>query len=99
VIVPASPVFDAFGELLRTLVAGGVAGFDPIESLDDVGHFARVRMEFLKRLCSTKHGIYRENTPTPIDGEVHVYGVGRDGRVCQYSKHRSQIATLREGRT
>ncbi len=74
-------------------------GVRSVESLDDVGQFARVRMEFLKRLCSAKHGIYNENVPSPISGEVHVYGVGLDGRVCEYLKHRSQAATLRQGRT
>ena len=88
VLLPASPVFDAFGQLLGALVAGGVEGFEPFDTLDDVGQFARVRMEFLKRLCSEKHGIYQEGTPSPIGGEVHVYGVGHDGRICRYSKHR-----------
>jgi hypothetical protein len=99
VLVPSSPVFDAFGVLLSTLVIGGVKGFDPIESLDGVGQFARVRMEFLKRLCSPKHGIYRKNTPTPIDGDVHVYGVGLDGRICEYMKHSNQVKTHRQGRS
>jgi hypothetical protein len=99
VVLPAAPVFDSFGQLLNALVEGGVEGFEPIKSLDDVGQFARVRMEFLKRLCSAKHGIYTENVPSPISGDVHVYGVGLDGRVCEYLKHRSQVATLRQGRT
>jgi hypothetical protein len=99
VLVPSSPVFDAFGVLLSTLVIGGVKGFDPIESLDGVGQFARVRMEFLKRLCSPKHGIYSKNTPTPIDGDVHVYGVGLDGRICEYMKHSNQVKTHRQGRS
>lgn len=98
VLVPSSLVFDAFSHLLGTLVGGGVKGFDPIESLDGVGQFARVRMEFLKRLCSPKHGIYSKNTPTPIDGDVHVYGVGLDGRICEYLKHSNQVKTLRDGR-
>lgn len=98
VLVPSSSVFDAFSLLLGTLVAGGVEGFDPIKSLDDVGQFARVRMEFLKRLCSPKHGIYSKNIPTPIDGDVHVYVVGLDGRICEYVKHSDQVKTLQEGR-
>jgi hypothetical protein len=98
VLMPSSPVFDAFSVLLSTLVVGGVKGFDPIESLDGVGQFARVRMEFLKRLCSPKHGIYSTNTPTPIDGDVHVFGVGLDGRICEYMKHSNQVKTHRHGR-
>jgi hypothetical protein len=98
VLMPSSPVFDAFSVLLSTLVVGRVKGFDPIDSLDGVGQFARVRMEFLKRLCSPKHGIYNKNTPTPIDGDVHVYGVGLDGRVCEYKKHSNQVETHRHGR-
>jgi hypothetical protein len=98
VLVPSSLVFDAFSALLSTLVVGGVTGFDPIESLDHVGQFARVRMEFLKRLCSPKHGIYNTSTPTPIDGDIHVYGVGLDGRICEYMKHSNQVKTHRHGR-
>jgi hypothetical protein len=99
VLVPASPVFDGFTAVLQTLRAGGVPGFAPLASLDDLGQFARVRMEFLKRLCTAKYGIYRPGIPTPIGGEVHVFGVGRDGRICEYSKGRDQIAILRKGRS
>jgi hypothetical protein len=99
VLVPGAHVFNAFASLLQAMYEGEVPGFAPVASLDDLGQFARVRMEFLKRLCTAKYGIYDPDTPTPIAGEVHVYGVGRDGRVCEYLKHRNQVHILRPGRT
>lgn len=98
VLLPASPVFDGFSQLMQTIWTGNVEGFTPLASLNDVAYFVRVRMEFLKRLCSSKHGIYDEGTPSPIDGDVHVYGVGRDGRICRYPKIRNQVETIRQGR-
>lgn len=98
ILLPASPVFDGFSNLMRAIWAGNVEGFTPLASLDDVGYFVRVRMEFLKRLCSTTHGIHNEGTPSPIGGDVHVYGVGRDGRTCRYPKKRNQVETIRHGR-
>jgi hypothetical protein len=62
-------------------------GFTPIASLDDLGYFARQRMEFVKRLYSQKHGIYRKSS-APVGGKVHVVGVGRDGEIRKYSKIR-----------
>jgi hypothetical protein len=54
-------------------------------------------MEFLKRLCTARYGIYAEKTPTPIGGQVHVYGVARDGRVCRYGgKGRKDVAQVVE---
>lgn len=94
VLVPGAHVFNAFASLLQTMYEGGVPGFAPVASLDDLGQFARVRMEFLKRLCTARYGIYDPDTPIPIAGEVHVYGVGRDGL-----KHRTQVQTPRPGRT
>jgi hypothetical protein len=73
VLLPASPVFDAFSQLLQTIWIGQVEGFAPLSSLNDVGHFARVRMEFLKRLCTARYGI-GEGIPTPVGGDVHVWG-------------------------
>jgi hypothetical protein len=99
VLVPGARVFDGFADILGAMYAGDVEGFRPVASLDDLGQFARVRMQFLNRLCSAKHGIYDENTLPPVDGDVHVYGVGRDGRVCRYYKLRDQVAVLRPGRT
>ncbi len=46
VLLPASPVFDGFAQLMGLLYGSGVPGFSPLASLDDVGHYARVRMEF-----------------------------------------------------
>jgi hypothetical protein len=98
VLLPGAPVFSAFSELLRTMWIGNVEGFAPLASLDDVGQYACVRMEFLKRLCSEKHGIFAKGVPSPVGGDVHVYGVGRDGRVCIYHKLRNQVETFRPGR-
>lgn len=95
VLLPAAPVFDAYAQLLEAIYAGRVEGFAPLASLDDVGHYARVRMEFLKRLCTAKYGIYDEHVPTPIGGDVHVFGVGRDGAVRAYRKDQKQVKTVR----
>lgn len=92
-LLPAAPVFDAFGAILRTISAQPVEGFEPIGSLDDLAYFARQRMEFLKRLYSEKHGIYKRS-PAPVGGDVHVFGVTRDGEVREYPKIRDQAKTL-----
>jgi hypothetical protein len=84
---PAAAIFDVFSDILTTLYTNGIDGFTPIASLDDVGYFARQRMEFVKRLYSQKHGIYRKPS-APLGGEVHVVGVGRDGVIRRYSKIR-----------
>lgn len=97
VLLPAAPVFDAFGEVMGNVAARRVEGFAPLASLDEVGHFARVRMEFLKRLCTAKYGIYATDTPTPIGGVVHVFGVGRNGEIREYAKGRNDV--VRPGRT
>jgi len=99
VLVPGARVFDGFADILGAMYAGDVEGFQPIASLDDLGQFARVRMEFLKRLCSAKYGIYDEKTLPPVTGKVHVLGVGRDGRICDYHKGKNQVQTPRPGRT
>lgn len=99
VLLPASPVFNAMSNLMGAIYSGRVEGFSPLASLDDVGHFARVRMEFLKRLCTAKYGIYDVGAPTPIGGEVHVLGVGRDGEIRRYVKGRNEVKTIRPGRT
>jgi hypothetical protein len=98
VLLPASPVFDAFTSLMTQIYAGRVEGFSPLGSLDDVGQFARVRMEFLKRLCTAKYGIYEVGTPTPVGGVVHVFGVARTGEIRKYVKGRNDVQTVRPGR-
>jgi hypothetical protein len=99
VLVPGAAVFTGFEAILRSMYEGRVAGFAPVASLDDLGHFARVRMEFLKRLCTSRYGIYAEAVPTPVGGEVHVFGVGRDGRIVEYRKGRAQTRIHRPART
>ena len=98
VLLPGARVFHGFTEILNAMYAGRVEGFSPVASLDDLGQFARVRMEFLKRLCAPKHGIYDLNAPTPVAGKVHVIGVGGDGRICDYHKGKDQVRVLRPGR-
>jgi hypothetical protein len=82
---PAATVFDAFAEILSLLYAHGIPGFTPIASVDDLGYFARQRLEFVKRLYSQKHGIHRQSQ-APIGGKVHVVGVDRKGVVQDYYK-------------
>lgn len=98
VLLPASPVFDGFAQLMGLLYGAGVQGFSPLASLDDVGQYARVRMEFLKRLCTSKYGIYAPQIDPPIAGDVHVYGVTRKGEVREYVKGRHDVRTIRAGR-
>jgi len=93
-LLPAAQVFNAFNEILGTIYARSIDGFEPITSLDDLAYFARQRMEFLKRLYSGKHGIYKKS-PGPLGGDVHVFGVTRDGVIWKYPKIRSQAKSLR----
>jgi hypothetical protein len=86
-LLPAAGIFDVFRDILGALYANGIAGFTPMTSVDDLGSFVRQRLEFVKRLYSKKHGIYRDPSP-PIGGKVHVVGVGHDGGVAKYSKIR-----------
>jgi hypothetical protein len=97
VLLPAAPVFDAFITILTTIYARGIEGFEPVSSLDDLAYFARQRMEFLKRLYSHDHGIYKKS-PAPLDGDVHVLGVTAEGEVRKYPKLRRQIKTVRPAR-
>jgi hypothetical protein len=94
VLLPGATVFDAFGGLMRVLYVREYEGFVPLVSLDDLGQFARVRMELLKRLCSPKYGIAEPDFQTPISGVVHVYGVSRDGEICEYVKGRETFASF-----
>jgi hypothetical protein len=93
-LLPAAQVFDAFGTILGAIYAHRVDGFDPVASLDDLAYFSRQRMEFLKRLYSDKHGIYKKS-PAPLGGDVHVFGVSLDREIRRYPKIRSQAKTLR----
>jgi hypothetical protein len=61
-----------------------------MSSLDDFGYFARQRMEFLKRLYSQEHGIYKKS-PAPLGGVVHVFGVTLEGEIRQYFKNTMKI--------
>jgi hypothetical protein len=100
VLVPAAPVFDGFASLMSNLYANEIEGFAPIASLDDLAHFAHMRMEFLKRLCTARYGIYQEGTPAPIGGVVHVWGVARNGEVRRYTgKGRKDVKTMHAGRS
>jgi hypothetical protein len=99
VLLPGATVFDAFGALMRVLWFGDYEGFVQFDSLDDLGQFARVRMELLKRLCSPKYGIAEPDFATPIAGTVHVYGVSRDGEIREYVKGRGDVRITRAGRT
>ena len=72
------------------VTAGAVRGFDQRPA-------QVVRIEFLKRLYSDRHGIYKKS-PAPLDGDVHVFGVGLDGQIRQYPKIRTQAKTLRPAR-
>lgn len=95
VLLPAAPVFDAFAEIIGTIYARGIEGFEQVASLDDLAYFARQRMEFLKRLYSADHGVHKTSAaPAPIGGIVHVLGVSRDGEVRQYPKKREQAKTI-----
>jgi hypothetical protein len=76
---------------MEMLCIHDIEGFEPVASLDDLGYLARQRMEFLKRLYSKKHGIYTK-PPAPVAGEVHVFGVDRNG--VTYPKIRSQAKEI-----
>ncbi len=93
VLLPASYVFDSFSTIVSTIYADGIPGFESISSLDDLGYFARLRMELLKRLFSKKHGLYKDS-PAPIGGEVHVFGANIAGEIREFPKIRSQAKTI-----
>ena len=84
---PASVVFQGFHEIMGEVYASGVDGFAPLSSVDDLGSYSRVRMEFLKRLYSPDHGIYAKGRTPPVDGAVHTYGVALSGEVRRYDKN------------
>jgi hypothetical protein len=98
VLVPAAFIFDGFTQLLDAMRVGGVPGFRPLATLDDVGQFALMRMEVLKRLCDPAKGIYASGVPRTVAGVAHVYGVGRKGEVRAYPKGLQHIKTIRAGR-
>lgn len=81
---------------MAAIYSQNIHGFSPLASLDDVGHHARQRMEFLKRLCSPTHGIYADGGLPPVGGTVHVYGVSRTGEIRRYDKGRKQIRTIHQ---
>jgi hypothetical protein len=92
-LLPAASVFDAFTGILDRIYAHGVEGFERVGSLDDLAYLSRQRMEFVKRLYSDKHGIYKKS-PAPLGGLVHVVGAARDGEIRGYPKIRPQAKTL-----
>jgi hypothetical protein len=94
VLLPAAPVFNAFAAIMGAIYSHGIDGFESIASLDDLAYFARQRIEFLKRLYKTSHGIYK-SASAPLGGEVHVFGVARDGEIRKYPKLRAQAKTIR----
>jgi hypothetical protein len=50
-------------------------------------------MEFLKRLYSDKHGIYKKS-PAPLGGTIHVLGVTLESEIREYPKQRGQVKTI-----
>lgn len=93
VLRPSAFVFDAFGAVMQMIYVQQIPGFSEIRSLDDLAFFDRQRLEFVKRLYSTKHGISTA-TRSGIGGDVHVLGVTVNGDVREYGKHRNQITQL-----
>lgn len=93
-LLPAAQVFDAFSTILGAIYEHPVEGFEPVASLDELAYFARHRMEFLKRLYSEKHGIYKKSS-APLGGAVHVFGVSPTGEIWTYPKIRDQARLLR----
>lgn len=93
VLRPSAFVFDAFGQVMSAIYVQQIPGFSPIRSLDDLAYFDRQRIEFVKRLYSTKHGISTA-ARSGIAGDVHVVGVTLTGNIQEYGKHRGQIKQL-----
>jgi hypothetical protein len=90
---PAALILDSFTAIIESIYLQGIPGFARIASLEDLAFFDRQRMEFTKRVFSTKKGIYSIDPP-PIDGTVHVLGVARDGSMSEYHKNRGQVTTI-----
>jgi hypothetical protein len=82
-VPPTTEIVDAFDVLSDRLHTGRYKGFVALRSLDHFAYIARQRMEFIKRLYSSKHGIYVEKN-SPISGTVYVHSVASDGTFWNY---------------
>ena len=88
-IYPFADIYDHFSAILKSLTKGGGRGFGSAPSLERYAFIARQRLEFVKRLYSKSHGIYRE-AHAPIAGRVHVHAVSPGGTtyVCHKNEFR-----------
>jgi hypothetical protein len=94
VVPPTTEIVDAYNALAERLHSGSYRGFVSVRTLDHFAYIARQRMEFIKRLYSSKHGIYAEDDP-PIAGKVYVYTVPPDGTVKECPKLKEGTKELR----
>lgn len=85
-IVPFAQIYSKFDEILKILISTGDNGFKKINKLEKYSFIARQRLEFIKRLYSKKHGIYKKEDST-IGKEVSVYSINKNGIIYKCSKN------------
>jgi len=85
-IVPFAQIYGKFDEILKILISTGDVGFKKINKLEKYSFIARQRLEFIKRLYSKKHGIYRKED-SAIGKEVSVYSIDKKGTIYKCSKN------------
>lgn len=95
VLVPGAGIFDAFTTVMDGIYAQRIPEFPPIRSLGDLAFYDRQRLEFTKRLFTSKYGIAAEGTSPGIGGQVHVRGVDPNGEIWNYPKHRDDVKRVR----
>ena len=84
-LFPFAPIYDKYNDILHTLFGGNDEGFKRPRTLKDFAFIARQRLEFVKRLYSAKHGIYKREYAA-IGGRIYVYTIDPTGRAAECHK-------------
>ncbi|GBE16557.1 hypothetical protein BMS3Abin15_00378 [bacterium BMS3Abin15] len=88
-IVPFAQIYEKYNEILKILINTGDGGFKKLNRLEKYSFIARQRLEFIKRLYSKKHGIYKREDSI-IGKGVSVYAVDKKGYIYECSKNKYQ---------
>ncbi len=85
VLFPFLAVYQHYTALIKHLLQGADPGFKTPRRLKHAAFLYRQRFEFLKRLFSAKHGIYRKRN-APVGGEIKVFTVSPSGSIHECYK-------------
>jgi hypothetical protein len=85
VLIPFIGIYDKFNDMLQDLYKTKDPGFKRPTSLKDFAFIAKQRFEFVKRLYSKKHGIYKNHPP--IGGDIIVYTIDRKHHIYKCNKN------------